>query len=49
MPLRNYIDDNQSLTGAVLSALMLFGSSFLFSVRLGIQFKQAIINMRSLF
>lgn len=41
MPLRNYIDGNQSLTGAVLSALMLFGSSFLFSVQLGMQFKQA--------
>jgi len=41
MPLRNFIDGNQSLTGAVLSALLLFGSSFLFSIQLGMQFKQA--------
>lgn len=41
MPLRNYIDGDQSLTGAVLSALLLLGSSFLFSVQLGMQFKQA--------
>lgn len=41
MPLRNYIDGEQSLTGAVLSALLLLGSSFLFSVQLGMQFKQA--------
>jgi hypothetical protein len=41
MPLRNFVDGNQSLPGAVLSALLLFGSSFLFSVQLGIQFKQA--------
>ncbi|MDR1030233.1 MAG: CPBP family intramembrane metalloprotease, partial [Treponema sp.] len=41
MPLRNFIDGEQSLTGAVLSALLLFGSSFLFSVQLGMQFKQA--------
>ncbi|MDR1148880.1 MAG: hypothetical protein LBK66_09645 [Spirochaetaceae bacterium] len=41
MPLRNFVDGEQSLTGAVLSALLLFGSSFLFSVQLGMQFKQA--------
>jgi hypothetical protein len=41
MPLRNFFDGDQSLAGAVLSALMLFGSSFLFSVQLGMQFKQA--------
>jgi len=41
MPLRNFVDGNQSLTGAVLSALLLFGSSFLFSIQLGMQFKQA--------
>jgi hypothetical protein len=41
MPLRNFVDGDQSLTGAVLSALLLFGSSFLFSVQLGMQFKQA--------
>jgi membrane protease YdiL (CAAX protease family) len=41
MPLRNYIDGSQTLTGSVLTALMFFGSSFLFSVQLGMQFKQA--------
>jgi membrane protease YdiL (CAAX protease family) len=41
MPLRNFIDGDQSLAGAVLSMLLLFGSSFLFSVQLGMQFKQA--------
>jgi hypothetical protein len=41
MPLRNFVDGDQSLTGVVLSALLLFGSSFLFSVQLGMQFKQA--------
>jgi hypothetical protein len=41
MPLRNFVDGDQSLTGAVLSALLLFGSSFLFSLQLGMQFKQA--------
>jgi hypothetical protein len=41
MPLRNYVDGSQSLTGAVLTALMFLGSSFLFSVQLGMQFKQA--------
>jgi membrane protease YdiL (CAAX protease family) len=41
MPLRNFFDGYQSLTGTVLSVLMLFGSSFLFSVQFGIQFKQA--------
>lgn len=41
MPLRNYVDGSQSLSGAVLTALMFLGSSFLFSVQLGMQFKQA--------
>jgi hypothetical protein len=41
MPLRNFVDGDQLLTGAVLSALLLFGSSFIFSVQLGMQFKQA--------
>jgi hypothetical protein len=41
MPLRNFVDGNQSLVGAVMAALILFGSSFLFSVQLGMQFKQA--------
>jgi membrane protease YdiL (CAAX protease family) len=41
MPLRNFFDGDQSLAGAILSALLLFGSSFLFSVQLGMQFKQA--------
>jgi len=41
MPLRNYVDGNQSLAGAVMSAIMLFVTSFLFSIQLGLQFKQA--------
>ncbi|MDR2600834.1 MAG: hypothetical protein LBC53_00020 [Spirochaetaceae bacterium] len=41
MPLRNFVDGDQSLTGAALSALLLFGSSFLFSIQLEMQFKQA--------
>jgi hypothetical protein len=41
MPLRNFIDGTQSLIGTIMAALMLFGSSFLFSVQLGMQFKQA--------
>ncbi|MDR1249890.1 MAG: CPBP family intramembrane metalloprotease [Treponema sp.] len=41
MPLRNFVDGEQSLTGTVLSALLLFGSSFIFSVQTGMQFKQA--------
>jgi hypothetical protein len=41
MPLRNFVDGGQSLTGAVLSALLLFGSSFLFSIQLGMEFKLA--------
>jgi hypothetical protein len=41
MPLRNFVDGEQSLTGAVLAALLLFGSSFIFSVQTGMQFKQA--------
>ena len=41
MPLRNFVDGSQSLNGAIMTALLLFGSSFLFSVQLGMQFKQA--------
>jgi len=41
MPLRNFVDGDQSLNGSVLSTLLLFGSSFLFSIQLGMQFKQA--------
>jgi hypothetical protein len=41
MPLRNVIDGNQSLPGALISALLLFTSSYLFSVQLGMQYKQA--------
>jgi hypothetical protein len=41
MPLRNFIDGDQSLTGAILSMLLLFGSTFLFSIQLGMQFKLA--------
>jgi hypothetical protein len=41
MPLRNFIDGEQSLTGAVLSMLLLLGSTFLFSIQVGMQFKLA--------
>jgi membrane protease YdiL (CAAX protease family) len=41
MPLRNFIDGNQSLTGALISTLLLFISTYLFSVQLGMQYKQA--------
>ena len=40
-PLRNFLDGNQSAVGASLTALMMLGSSFLFSVQLGMQYKQA--------
>lgn len=41
MPLRNYVDGNMSRNGAIAAALMLFLTSFIFSVQLGMQFKQA--------
>lgn len=41
MPLRNFVDGAQSLSGAIMSALILFGSSFLFSVQTGMQFERA--------
>jgi membrane protease YdiL (CAAX protease family) len=41
MPLRNFVDGDQSLTGAVLSALLLFGSSFIFAIQTGMQYEQA--------
>jgi len=41
MPLRNFIDGNLSLSGAFFAALLLFGSSFIFSVQTGIQYKRA--------
>ena len=41
MPLRNYVDGTMSLAGAIAAMLILFGTSFLFSVQLGMQFKQA--------
>jgi membrane protease YdiL (CAAX protease family) len=41
MPLRNFIDGNQSLQGTILTMLLLTMSSFLFSIQLGMQFKQA--------
>ena len=41
MPLRNYIDGSQSLMGMIMTMLLFFGTSFLFSCQLGMQFKQA--------
>ncbi|MDR2883666.1 MAG: CPBP family intramembrane metalloprotease [Deferribacteraceae bacterium] len=39
MPIRNYIDGDQSLTGATISALIILFSSFLFGVQLGWQYR----------
>lgn len=41
MPFRNYIDDNQSLTGALLTALLFFVTSYIFSIQTGMQFRQS--------
>jgi hypothetical protein len=41
MPLRNYFDGTQSLGGTIATMAMLFFSSFLFSIQLGMQFKTA--------
>jgi len=41
MPLRNYLDGNQSIIGAIITAFLFFSTSFIFSVQLGMQFKQA--------
>jgi membrane protease YdiL (CAAX protease family) len=41
MPLRNYMDGNQSMTGAIFTALLYCVTSFIFSVQIGMQFKQA--------
>jgi len=40
MPLRNYIDGNQSMLGAIFTALLFISTSFILSVQLGMQFKQ---------
>jgi membrane protease YdiL (CAAX protease family) len=41
MPLRNFVDGEQSLHGALMSALMLFITSAIFAVQLGMQFKMS--------
>jgi len=41
MPFRNYIDGNQSLKGMLMTILLLFSTSFIFSVMLGMQYKQS--------
>jgi membrane protease YdiL (CAAX protease family) len=41
MPLRNYVDGVSSLGGTIAAMLMLFSTSFIFSIQLGMQFKQA--------
>jgi hypothetical protein len=41
MPLRNFIDGNLPLEPTIVSILVLFFSSFLFSIQLGMQFKRA--------
>ena len=41
MPLRNYIDGSQSLMDMIITMLLFFWTTFLFSCQLGMQFKQA--------
>ncbi|MCL2209897.1 MAG: CPBP family intramembrane metalloprotease [Treponema sp.] len=41
MPIRNYIDGEQSLMGMIMTIILLFCTSFIFSVMLGMQYKQA--------
>jgi membrane protease YdiL (CAAX protease family) len=41
MPLRNYIDGNQSLMGALITALLYCSTSFIFSVQIGMMYKQS--------
>ena len=41
MPLRNFIDGNMPLSSALFAALMLFFSSFIFSIQTGMQYERA--------
>ena len=41
MPIRNYIDGEQSLMGMIMTIILLFCASFIFSIMLGMQYKQA--------
>jgi membrane protease YdiL (CAAX protease family) len=41
MPFRNYIDGNQTIMGMLMTILLLFSTSFIFSVMVGMQYKQA--------
>ena len=41
MPVRNYIDGEQSLMGMIMTIILLFCTSFIFSIMLGMQYKQA--------
>jgi len=41
MPLRNFVDGNMSISSTLLTALMLFFSSFLFSIQTGMQYERA--------
>jgi membrane protease YdiL (CAAX protease family) len=41
MPIRNYFDGYQSLTGMMMTIILLFCTSFIFSLMLGMQYKQA--------
>jgi len=41
MPIRNFIDGNMPFSAALFAVLMLFASSFVFSIQLGMQYKQS--------
>jgi len=41
MPIRNYFDGNQSLIGMIMTIILLFSTSFIFSIMLGMQYKQS--------
>jgi hypothetical protein len=41
MPLRNFVDGNMALLTALMAALMLFFTSYIFSIQTGIQYEQS--------
>lgn len=41
MPLRNYLDGDQSGAGAIMTAIMFFATSFILSIQVGMQYKIA--------
>jgi hypothetical protein len=41
MPLRNFVDGNMTLPTALMAALMLFFTSYIFSIQTGMQYEQS--------